>query len=46
MYPGQMFEEPSVRDLAAKLRECIDDVAAKCKSTSYRILEMKPPSAA
>ncbi len=28
MYPGQMFEEPFVRDLAAKLRTCIDEVAA------------------
>jgi thioesterase domain-containing protein len=46
IYPGQMFEEPSVRDLAAKLRECIDDVAAKCGSTSYRISEIAPPSAA
>jgi acyl carrier protein len=25
MYPGQMFEEPFVRDLANKLRACIDE---------------------
>jgi acyl carrier protein len=28
VYPGQMFEEPFVRDLATKLRDRIDEVAA------------------
>jgi phthiocerol/phenolphthiocerol synthesis type-I polyketide synthase E len=41
-YPPQILQEPLVRDLAAKLRGCIDDAAAKCKSTSYRISEMMP----
>lgn len=29
IYPGQMFEEPFVRDLAAKLRACMDEVAGE-----------------
>jgi phthiocerol/phenolphthiocerol synthesis type-I polyketide synthase E len=30
-YPAQIFQEPLVRQLAAKLRACIDDGAARCK---------------
>lgn len=45
-YPSQILEEPLVRDLAAKLRACIDDVAAQWKSTSDRSSEMMPPMAA
>src|SRR5262249_16497431 len=45
IYPSQMLEEPSVRDLAAKLKACINNVSGECKSTSYRPLEMMPPSA-
>ncbi len=43
IYPGQLFEEPFVRDLAGKLRACIDDIAAKWKSTSDRTSEMMAP---
>ena len=44
-YPTQIFQEPLVRDLAAKLRDCIDDVAPQWKSASNRTSEMIPPSA-
>jgi pimeloyl-ACP methyl ester carboxylesterase len=46
MYPGQIFEEPFVRDLAVKLRACIDEVAPQWKSTSGRTSEMIPARAA
>jgi thioesterase domain-containing protein/aryl carrier-like protein len=46
MYPGQIFEEPFVRDLADKLRACIDEVTPQWKSTSGRTLEMVPARAA
>ena len=42
IYPGQMFEEPFVRDLAAKLRHCIDEVAAKRTPSLYTASEMMP----
>lgn len=46
IYPGQLFEEPFVRDLAGKLRACIDYVAAEWKSSQDRTSEMVPPKAA
>jgi hypothetical protein len=32
-YPAQILDEPLVQDLAAKLRACIDEVAANSKPT-------------
>jgi phthiocerol/phenolphthiocerol synthesis type-I polyketide synthase E len=46
IYPGQIFEEPFVRDLADKLRASIDEVAQQWNSTSGRTSETMPARAA